>query len=226
MYKPTNAPKSNADLASSMGGRATLILLSAGLVLALLILSAPAIAQDTEAPIIEPIPTWFFECREEVPPPDTGLVRAYDAVSGTDVYIELVAEEHLLDWGCEITIFRTYSATDPSGNTAEVVHVIEIQDTTYPFAEAPADIEVKCGKDVPDPDPGLVRAQDLCSQDWDIQVIWAGDSQIGTGCGSTIEREYVVVDECGNQISVFQTITMKGGNGGGKGGGNGGGKKK
>lgn len=224
MYKPMNTQKNSTDLDSAKSGRAKLLLSSAILVVALLLLSIPAIAQDTEPPVIEPIVMILFECLEDVFPPDTQIVRAYDAVSGTDVYIELVAEEHLLDWGCEITIFRTYSATDPSGNTAEVVHVIEIRDTTAPYVQPLPDMEVKCGRDIPDPDPSLVRAQDNCSQELDIR--WVRDTQIGTGCGSTIVRQYSVTDECGNEIYVTQTIKMKGGNGGGNGGGKGGGKNK
>lgn len=107
---------------------------------------------------------------------------------------------------CGLIFARTYSATDPSENTAYTQQSIVMLDTTSPYAEALADIEVKCCEDVPDPDPSLVRAMDNCSQEWQI-AIEVVDTQSGKGCGTTRVREYRVFDACGNSTTIAHTIT-------------------
>lgn len=240
MYKPTNPSKRSNDLNKMKSSRSTSTLLAAIVAIALLPMSLSANAQDAEPPVIEPLPSIGAACGLRLPDPDPSIVNAYDAVSGNDVYVKWETDRYGdvdCDWGNgglgEIqVVWRWYSATDFSGNIAYVRQEFFVADSTPPIVDAIPDLEVECGTDIPEPGR-------LGRWSWDIFLMqncnyeyftheWVSDTQFGTGCGSTIEREYVVRDTCGNETFVIQTIRISRGKGGGgfPKGGKGGGKKK
>ncbi|MDG1776981.1 MAG: gliding motility-associated C-terminal domain-containing protein, partial [Crocinitomicaceae bacterium] len=105
---------------------------------------------------------------------------------------------------CPETITRIYSVTDDCGNTINVSHAIIIMDPFLPTASNPSGITVSCIGDVPLQDPLVVidEADNLGSP----VVAWVSDISDGLSCPETIIRTYSVTDDCGNVITVTQTI--------------------
>ncbi|MBI5371821.1 MAG: gliding motility-associated C-terminal domain-containing protein, partial [Sphingobacteriales bacterium] len=106
---------------------------------------------------------------------------------------------------CPETITRTYSVTDPCGNQITVTQQIIVNDTTNPTATNPAGVTVQCIGDVPASDITVVTDEaDNCTAA--PVVAFVSDVSDGNTCPETITRTYSVTDDCGNQITVTQTI--------------------
>ena len=107
---------------------------------------------------------------------------------------------------CPETITRTYSVTDGSGNSIDVIHTIIIQDVSAPTASNPISLNVQCIGDVPAPVTGWVSDEaDNCSSP---VVAFVGDVSDGLTCPETITRTFSVTDDCGNQTTVEQLIVV------------------
>ena len=108
---------------------------------------------------------------------------------------------------CATEIKRTFTVTDTCGKTASDVQNIIIEDTTAPvFNETlpPTDITVECDNV---PTPEKMTATDNCT---DGAVVFKEDRIDGV-CDSeyTLIRSWTAIDECGNQITHTQTITVE-----------------
>jgi hypothetical protein len=109
--------------------------------------------------------------------------------------------------GCMDTISRTYNVADQLGNNIDVIQMIYIQDVTPPTASAPYAIGVQCASDVPAPAAAWVTDEaDNCTTT--PIVAFVSDVSDGLSCPETITRTYSVTDDCGNQITVEQIITV------------------
>ena len=117
---------------------------------------------------------------------------------------------------CPIEVVRTYTVTDSCGLTsAEVKHVIYVQDTTRPTYVRPADtilyLSATCTVDtLPATTGEPTSLDDNCTLATNLVV--SHRDVVAAGCGSTytISRYWKVVDECGN-VSLsdsVQTITV------------------
>ena len=88
-----------------------------------------------------------------------------------------------------------------------VDQLITINDVTIPTASNPVAINVECISDVPAPDITAVSDEtDNCTAS--PAVVWVGDVSDGNTCPEVISRTYSVTDDCGNFITVTQTITV------------------
>ncbi len=106
---------------------------------------------------------------------------------------------------CPETITRTYSVTDPCGNSINVTQTITLNDTTLPTASNPVGITAQCVAPTPDPTV-VIDETDNCGAA--PTVAFVGDVSNGMTCPETITRTYSVTDPCGNSINVTQTITL------------------
>jgi hypothetical protein len=159
---------------------------------------------DDEPPTISCPDSVFVQCLDEVPNPDTGSVTADDNCSVSVRWDGDVSDGQT----CPETIARTYVAEDDCGNTASCTQYIVIDDTTPPvIAECPDSVFVQCADDVPDPDTGLVSAEDNCDDDLDVRHV--GDVSDGNTCPETITRTYRVTDDCGNTADCVQYIVIE-----------------
>ncbi len=159
----------------------------------------------TDPTASNPLPV-IVECLADVPAPDISVVT--DAADNCTASPVVAFEEDISDGNaCPEIITRLYSVTDECGNSIDVSQTITVNDITPPTASNPASVNVECLTDVPLPDISVVTdASDNCTAS--PVVLFAGDVSDGNTCPEIITRTYSVTDECGNSITVNQTITV------------------
>ncbi|MBK7302590.1 MAG: hypothetical protein IPI90_04915 [Saprospiraceae bacterium] len=118
------------------------------------------------------------------------------------------------DGTCPIVITRTYNITDACGNTSvDIIHIIEVQDTTKPTFSKPADITIyvdeTCMYDADTSITGTVSDEmDNCSVGLD--AMYADSTVVGSCQGETkIYRKWTLLDDCNNAATPkTQLITV------------------
>lgn len=147
-------------------------------------------------------------CADDVPLPDPGSITASDNCGG------FVSVTHIGDTPSgqmcanQLTIFRSYQATDVCGNSTVCVQTIVVRDDTAPTIVCPTDITVSCTEEVPAPDVNLVSATDNCPGD--VTISFDPDVILGQGCAHSyrIIRTYIAEDVCGNTATCQQIISV------------------
>ncbi len=153
---------------------------------------------DTTAPVLVGVPEDVTaECTDI---PQAATVTATD---NCDSNVMVVLEESLEPLECGFIVTRTWTATDDCGNTTSASQVITAIDETDPIAiSVPQDITIECDEVVPDAMPMFT---DNCDNDLEIT---AASSISILECGELIERSWTATDDCGNSVTVSQTITV------------------
>ncbi|RYM33513.1 T9SS type B sorting domain-containing protein [Brumimicrobium glaciale] len=146
------------------------------------------------------------QCIGDVPLPDiTTITDEADncAVNPTITHLGDVSDGN----SCPEIITRTYNIEDNCGNNIDVVQTITIIDDIAPTASNPTALAVQCIGDVPIADVLVVTDEaDNCTIN--PTVTYVGDASDGNTCPEIITRTYNIADNCGNNIDVFQTITI------------------
>ncbi|WP_306644043.1 HYR-like domain-containing protein [Sanyastnella coralliicola] len=154
---------------------------------------------DTTAPVIVSAPEDATVQCDEVP--GVGTIEATD---NCDNMLTVDVAEENEDADCGYIITRTYTVTDDCGNAAIHVQVITVTDTEAPvITGVPADVTIECGEDVPA--PGDVEVEDNCDP---MPVVTSAEVTETLDCGYQIVRTYTATDECGNEATATQTITV------------------
>jgi predicted nucleic acid-binding Zn ribbon protein len=139
------------------------------------------------------------EC-DQIPP--TPFVTAMD---NCDNNIDVIYNEDIIDGNCadNYTIIRTWTAEDECGNSVTDTQTINVQDTTDPvFANIPADVTLDCDQPLPTDEPTV---SDNCDSDVTVEL-----NELSTsGCPFSILRTWTATDNCGNERSVSQLITVE-----------------
>ncbi|NNL31839.1 MAG: T9SS type A sorting domain-containing protein, partial [Flavobacteriaceae bacterium] len=109
----------------------------------------------------------------------------------------------------DFVMVRTWTFTDDCGNTSSVSQTITVNDDTPPVITCPADLTLEAGPnlDISPANTGSATATDNCGGDPTIEftdVVTPGNC-IGQ---TTITRTWTATDECGNQSSCDQIITI------------------
>ena len=157
----------------------------------------------------DPLPV-NVQCIGDVPAPDIAVVTdGADNCSATaDISVAFVTDSPLAGSNPG-TITRTYSVTDQAGNSINVAQTITVDDTIFPTASDPLDINVECAGEVPEPDITVVTDEaDNCSATADISVAFVSDSPIVGMNPGFITRTYRITDQAGNSIETIQLITI------------------
>ena len=142
---------------------------------------------------------------DQLPGFDMSSVVATDNCcdSTTVEFVEYVSNGDCLTDGYLYLLNCGWIATDCCGNESELFLTIIVQDQTAPvLVGVPADMTAQCD-DVPP--PPTVTATDNCDDD---VIVTFGESQMGTACNQVIVRSWTATDECGNQATATQTITL------------------
>ncbi len=155
---------------------------------------------DTAPPVLHGVPAdATVECDSI---PDPPVVTATDNCATPVV----VFEENIEPGSCvgQLTVTRTWTATDDCGNSTSQSQSITVVDTTPPVLIAgPANLTAECDAV---PTPAEVTATDNCS---DPVVELSELAEPGDCEGqSTITRTWTATDECGNKASYVQVITV------------------
>jgi len=161
---------------------------------------------DLTDPTASNPPPISVECLADIPAPDVSVVT--DEADNCTASPLVAFEEDISDGNtCPEIITRIYSVTDECGNSIDVSQTITINDITPPTASNPASVYAECLADVPLPDVSVVTDEaDNCTSS--PVVLFVGDLSDGNTCPEIITRTYSVSDECGNSITVNQTITV------------------
>jgi len=151
---------------------------------------------DTTAPILTGVPADVTV--------DCGNIPAVQYPGATDncdddVQIDLLSEE-VSTGACPYTITRTYLATDACGNTSTASQVITVTDTEAPvIGDYDVTVQVSCDM----LDSFTIPATDNCDQDLNFDYT---DILFSGSCYGTIERTWIVSDDCGNSATSVQYI--------------------
>jgi len=158
---------------------------------------------DNTAPILTNVPqNASAECGED---PTSQEPTASD---NCDPNVEIELTESTIPGSCEdaYTLVRTWTATDDCGNSAVATQNITFGDNTDPvLVGVPGDITVECGTIVSD--APTVTATDNCD---DIVQVSFDEVQQGGSCEGAyiLIRTWTATDNCGNEVSAQQTITV------------------
>ncbi|RMG77944.1 MAG: hypothetical protein D6714_18990, partial [Bacteroidetes bacterium] len=163
-----------------------------------------AVSDNTPPQLINIPADLTVECVGDVPaPPVDGIVTASDNCA-MDVTIDFL--ETSVPTACGETITRKWMATDGCGNTSEAVQTIAVVDTEAPeLTNIPADVTVECDAV---PTAANPVATDNC--DDDVSVNFSDIIEPGA-CDNAyrINRTWTATDNCGNETSATQIITVE-----------------
>ncbi|HPT13949.1 MAG TPA: hypothetical protein PK796_04095, partial [Bacteroidales bacterium] len=105
------------------------------------------------------------------------------------------------------TYTNTWIASDDCGFTTPVyTQVITVQDMTDPVLTVPANVTVECSAV---PVVGTATATDNC--DTEVTVTYEGEVRTNGSCADsyTLTRTWKAVDNCGNETTASQVITVQ-----------------
>ena len=109
---------------------------------------------------------------------------------------------------CDNTLVRTYQLTDKCGNTSTVNQNILLDDTMGPTADQPAPLTgIECFEDIPTGTAAdLTNINDNCVGQVNVTIDDSGF--VNPGCSGTVDRIYVLTDNCGNTSEITRQIQI------------------
>ena len=152
--------------------------------------------EDNEPPVLEGIISVINTTCNNIPDlPDP------EVSDNCDDEVAVTYTENIIGTGCEITIIRTWIASDDCGNTTVVSQSVNLTDEEAPvFVTAPVDMTVECSALGNVPLPNVI---DDCGA---TVVMSYQDQALGIGCEYDIARTWTAMDACGNTASAVQTL--------------------
>src|SRR5207249_12297194 len=160
-------------------------------------------ARDTTPPASTVPPDVVLECPADTGTNATGVAVAEEACGSVLVYYSDIVSN-----GCGGTkvVSRTWTATDDSGNSTNLVQTITVVDTTPPTITCVPNKTVECSS-VWDFDPPT--ASDTCGN-VTITILSTVTNTVGH-CGNTFDatRTWQATDACGNTSECSQTVTVE-----------------
>lgn len=157
---------------------------------------------DTTAPIIEG--NLEVEASCEIVNEGTTSYTG-NMISATDNCSEVTItyNDEIVSGGCQGRVIRNYTAVDACGNIATFQQIITLVDEENPtIAEMPVNQIIECGTEVPTFSPIF---SDNCDDELELTAI---SSIAIDGCTEIISRSWTATDNCGNALTVSQTITI------------------
>ncbi|MFT5262326.1 MAG: gliding motility-associated-like protein, partial [Polaribacter sp.] len=167
------------------------------------------IVGDNTAPVITAAPADVDADCNNVPAAE--LITSFTATDNCDPNVIITFREEEVPGPCNdtYTLVRIWTTTDACGNTAEVSQDINVSDTTPPILSGvPTNVTVPCDAI---PGPPSIGSQIFATDDCDSNVEIVFDENIIPGdCPGSyiIDREWTAYDDCFNEVSVNQIITV------------------
>src|SRR4029434_8038977 len=161
---------------------------------------------DSQAPIITCPPNITIECTASTLPANTGSATATDNCDATPL---ITFSDVTIGGLCpqELTITRTWRATDDCGNSSSCNQIISIDDSQAPLITCPPNITIECTASTLPANTGSATATDNCDS---TPMITFSDVTVGGACPQerTITRTWRATDDCGNSSSCNQLISV------------------
>jgi uncharacterized repeat protein (TIGR01451 family) len=165
------------------------------------------VIDDSTPPVITCPANTTIECTASTLPANTGTATATDncdaapAVTSTDVTVGGICPQ-------ELTINRTWRATDDCGNSSTCLQVITVDDSLPPVVTCPGDVTIDCSESTMTSNTGDATATDNCDL---TPVLFFDDVIIPGACASTfvIQRTFGAMDDCGNSGTCVQFIFVQ-----------------
>ena len=158
--------------------------------------------EDTTPPVFDIVPTNTMADCNSMPSGDE--VTATDNCNG-EVTIEII--DNGSGTNCDdLQITRSFVATDQCGNSSVITQIITVTDNESPvLSGVPDDIIIECHEEI---SPANVTAIDDC--DSNVEIILT-EQTIDGSCENeyTLIRTWTAADDCGNEVSATQTITVR-----------------
>ncbi len=161
------------------------------------------ISDDMDPTASDPVAV-NVQCIDDVPLPDIAVVT--DAADDCSVPVVAFVSDVSDNLSCPETITRTYSVTDACGNSIEVYQNIIVGDNIAPVlaSEFDTEIYITC-EDIPALSDLLFT--DNCTVD--ITVDYSEDIITYDEFSYDIIRNWMAMDDCGNQSIVSQTLYIR-----------------
>ena len=154
---------------------------------------------DTTGPFIETPTDVTLDCSDDV---ILENATATDGCGGS-AFVTSTTTTEPGNCGDNYTIIRTFTATDQCGNTSTSTQIITIEDTTPPNLVIPEDYSIECTEDLT---LDNASAFDACGS---VSITVEEATTAGACDGNyTISRTFTAIDDCGNETSSTQTITV------------------
>ncbi|MBL7114936.1 MAG: hypothetical protein ISS35_04155 [Kiritimatiellae bacterium] len=176
------------------------------------------IADNTPPSITCPGPT-NVETLAEVPDAATSL-EEFEALGGSasdnclgDLSLS-VSNSALVGGICGGIITRTYTVTDPCGNSNSCAQIIAVSDDSPPTVTCPDGIEIYSDEPVPSGATNLAEFLLLGGTALDngtseqLLVSYVDGAYDGDDCAGTVTRTYTITDPCQNRVTCDQIITI------------------
>jgi len=164
--------------------------------------------QDTVGPVIICPSDTMVNCESSISSMNLGLATASDQCQ---VSVNSITErDSIVAGNCvqEFEIFRIFTATDSCGNSSSCIQTIIVVDTTGPDIVCPPDIVVSCSDQTDPMNTGFPTVTDNCAMGLNPTL----RDSIVPGTGQTLRiifRRWTVSDNCGNEASCEQMITVR-----------------
>ncbi len=156
---------------------------------------------DEDAPEINCPVDVDANCGLDPDPTITGEATATDICSDFDISYS----DQSSGSGCDITLVRTWTATDDCGNASSCVQNISLNDNEAPVIECPVNTTVQCGEATDISVTGVAAATDNCGS---VQVSHDDSGSTNLCDDGGLERIWTAIDDCGNTSSCIQLISM------------------
>ncbi len=161
-------------------------------------------ALDTLAPVITCPVNVTIQCTASTAPGITGFATATD---NCDTTVTVASSDVVTAGSCpqEMTITRTWTATDDCLNSSTCVQTITVEDTLAPVITCPVNVTIDCPAS---PLFEAAMATDAC--DTMVQITFVNDTMRGS-CQPEyfITRTWTATDDCGNVATCSATITVQ-----------------
>ena len=161
--------------------------------------------RDTEPPKMFGVPANISVACDEIPPIVT--VTAKDNCTDEDD-LTVSREEERIDGDCNhsYTLRRIWRVVDECGNKLEEIQTITVTDEEAPeLVNVPQDISVNPANGETVPTPANVSANDNCTDDPNVELEESSETD---GCETIITRTWTATDDCGNESTDRQIITI------------------
>jgi hypothetical protein len=164
------------------------------------------LVHDDTPPVITCPANLTISCTASTVPPATGSATATD---NCDADLTIDYSDVITGGACpqELTISRTWIATDDCGNSSTCIQIIFVDDSSAPVITCPANITVQCSASTAPANTGMATATDNCDTS---PTVTFNDVTAGGACPQerTITRTWSAVDDCGNNSTCVQTIIV------------------